>query len=533
MSWTRTSAFALAATLLVSLPFEAQAQVCDESNTQSALQYLRRLSLDLRGHLPSVDELNSVVTNDEIDPAIIRSMLQSEDAVTQLRAYHRDLLWTNVVDQRLSNQSWQLRLGDRAYGGGRDVYWLNGRGRRYRGVQNMPCLDEPARFDPTTNAILTTTDQATGATREGWVEVSPYWAPNTTVKVCAFDAQTATEVPQGNRMVSCESNANNTACGCGPNLQYCQNGAATGRVITAAFNEQLLRYADDIVRSDRPYTDLIVGKDMEVNGPISHYFRYQSFNGQNQLLSSEQQGYTMPELEFNDSTTWQKVDRGQRHSGVLTMPAYFIKFQTDRGRANRFYNAFLCQHFEAPAGGLPAAADSCHEEPDLTKRCGCAYCHASLEPAAAYWGRWSEAGLIPLAEAAYPERDMECTGPNAQRIGRCRRFYLTRAGHPDEEPYVGMLLPYVFADDARKEAITAGPESIARQAIDNGAFARCTATKMWSRYMHRAPADDEADVIAELASGFSADNYNLRNLIERIVKRPEYAAAGRFSADKE
>src|SRR5688572_15563860 len=94
--------------LLLALPLaalfgatRAEAQVCEPDSKQEALSYLRRLSLDLLGRLPTYDELASVATNGAVDPSMIDAMLASEDAVVQLRAYHRDLLWANISNQRL------------------------------------------------------------------------------------------------------------------------------------------------------------------------------------------------------------------------------------------------------------------------------------------------------------------------------------------------------------------------------------------------------------------------------------------------
>ena len=513
----------------------ATARVCDEQSTQESLQYLRRLSLDLRGRLPSIDELSSVATNGSVDPSIIDSMLSSEDAVAQLRKYHTELLWANVTDQRLANAAWILRRGSRGGNGPRDAYWMgaNARSNSYRGGQ-VPCLDEEARFDPTTGEILTTRDEQAGTNREGWVMGEPYWAPGTQVKVCAFDAQeNEMGTNRGGRPVQCSRSPGASNCGCGPNLRWCQADRGTTAAITGSFNEQMLRFTDAILRDDRPYTDILVATDMEVNGPISHYFKYMTGTGANFLLTLPEQNYPMPQnLTFDQLDSWVEVDRGTRHAGVLSMPAYLTKFQSDRGRANRFYNAFLCQSFQAPEGGLPAASDDCHDEPDLTKRCGCNYCHASLEPAAAYWGRWAEAGVAPLNEDTFPESNSQCTTPQGARNPACIRFYLTQALHDDEQPYLGVLLPYVFADDQRKENIRVGPEGIARTAIDNGTFASCTVSKMWDHYMVRADTEADAEALANLTAQFK-QGYSLRDLIKSIVTRPEYVKSGRFDGIKE
>jgi hypothetical protein len=360
------------------------------------------------------------------------------------------------------------------------------------------------------------------------------------VRVCAFDAQANLQGrdAQG-RMTDCSSQITSRECGCGPNLRWCESLEAQTRLaIVGSMNEQLLRFVDEIVRDNRPYTDLLLAKDMEINGPISYWLRNQTQTGTGDgLIAIPEQNHPVPELDFDEVDTWVEVERGERHAGVLTMPGYLVKFQSDRGRANRFYNAFLCQHFEA-SNPLPPATDACHSEPDLTKRCGCKDCHIAVEPAAAYWGRWGEAGLLPLNEDRFPTMNTCCIDggacpPEQRRLANqiCGRFYfterdLTGPGDPSSV-YLGMLKPYVFADAAREANIEAGPEGIARQAIDTGAFASCTVRRMWRQFMARDALPEEEQTIAELAEGFR-QGYDLKALIKDLVTRPEYIQAGRF-----
>ena len=513
---------------LLALP--AQAQVCEPSDLQDELQRLRRLSLDLRGRLPDIEELNSVVAQGTLDPTIVDGMLNSEALIEQVRNHHRDLLWTNLQGLQITNAIWILRGA-----GGRTqtpAFWNPAAGRSiaYRGGQ-VACLDEPARFDEQTGAILTTPDENNPEIqREGWVEVEPYWAPGTTVRVCAFDAQenlTGTS-PRG-QPIQCDR-ALAPDCGCGPNLRWCQAISTQVQTIPAILqsaNEQLLRYMDGIVREGRPYTDVIVGKDIELNGPLVHWLRYQVQTGGGRLPAISEQDHPLPQLTFDQVDTWERVQRTGRHAGVLTMAGYLLKFQSNRGRANRFYNAFLCQHFEATSA-LPPATDACHAEPDLTQRCGCKDCHTALEPAAGYWGRWAEAGLLPMNEQTFPTFNQACATPQGGRNPLCRLFYFTEADMTDpsrESEYVGMLRAYVFASAETQENISAGPEALAQEAISSGTFARCTTERVWSSLMNRAPRADEAKTIDALAESFSA-GYDLRSLIRAIVERPEYTRGG-------
>ncbi len=517
---------ALAAALT---PAAARAQACDAGESQTALQLLRRLSLDLRGHVPSFDELQQVATQGRLDPALIDQMLASNDFVAEMRAYHKELLWTNLSAQRLAQFNWILSPPGMRNGVMVPAYWAPGRAVANRGVQE-PCLDEPARTDAMGNLVTTPDATRPNVKKEGWVMVSPYWAPTTSIKVCAFDARTApTSLDARGNMLDC-SRQTGGGCGCGESLRWCQStGDKTEATITAAFAEQMFRLVDDIVRSDRPYTDVLLAKDAEVNGPLSHYFRYQTGAGGTLVLGVPNQNYTVPEVAFSETAAWTRVDRGHRHAGLLTLPGYLLKFQSDRGRANRFYNAFLCQAFQAPPGGLPAAADDCNKEPDLTQRCGCMYCHVTVEPAAAFWGRWSEAGLIPMEEALFPTRSPRCADPRTSNNNTCNLFYLTKAATEKEKPFLGMLKPYVFADATRMANIDVGPEGLAHQAIDSGQFAACTTKKLWSRLMGRAIDEGDAAALDELAAAFAQGGYKVRALVKAIVTRPEYQLGERYA----
>lgn len=523
----RTTAL-IALCLFVGAP--AAGQVCERDELQSELQYLRRLSLDLRGRLPDYEELASVVTNRAVDPAIVTSMLTSPAFVERIRAHHQDLLWTNLDDLRIAQVNWVLRTTGR---GEALRLWVPARAIAYRGAQ-VPCEDAPARF-AADGALLTTEDpEDPRIRREGWVEIRPYWDPETTVRVCGFDAQDSLQAmnPRGGGVADCRRQSA-PGCGCGPQLAWCQAvPVGTSFAITDAMREQLLRYVDALITEDRPYTDIVLGKDIELNGPLSHWLRNQSQTGGQALVASPEQNHAVPEIPFTAAEQWQRLERGSRHAGVLTMPGYLLEFASNRGRANRFYNAFLCQDF-ASDEPIPPSTDECHAEPDLTKRCGCKGCHLAVEPAAAHWGRWAQAGLLPMNEDLFPKDNPTCATERGERNPLCRLFYFTPEDvtRPEDEGWLGRLEAYVYADAAREANIEAGPEALARAAVQSGAFARCTVERMWKLFMARAPAPAEAEQIEALAEDFAADGYRLTPLVQSIVTRPEYVEAGLLSED--
>jgi hypothetical protein len=539
---------AIAGGLLLAHLSAARAQTCEPGSPQDALQYLRRLSLDLRGRVPDYSEFQTVAMAGSIDPSMIDQMIASPDFLHQMENFHRDMFWTNITDQRLAQVAWSLRPPATTGAYPAPAYYIASQIRqlKYRGAQ-VACLDQPAQFSPTGNILTTTTTvmdpmgNPTTALQEGWVMVSPYWAPATQVKVCAFDAQSAMNVldPATNKMVNCSLNPSSALCGCGPNLNWCESRADnTTLTILSSMDKQLLMFANDIVAHDRPYTDLLTAQDMYINGPIVHFLRYQYFAaGANGIIASPRQSYNIPDLTFDQVDNWVKVTRTGNEAGVETMPAYLLKFQSDRGRANRFYNAFFGRYYQAgtlPSNGMQEQGCD-NTNPDITKRCFCRDCHAGaegVESLAAYFGRLGEASLVPLTQDANPANDPTCS---ASTRPSCVRFYITQrdiVGMTDSplQPYLGWLRTYAFADDTRKAHIEAGPAALASYVIgNNNTFAQAIAWRLWTRFMGHAPVDADQNLIVQLAQDF-ANGYQIKALIKAIVISPQYVEASRYKA---
>jgi hypothetical protein len=538
----------LAALCTSMLSIEASAQTCEPGNPQDALQYLRRLSLDLRGRLPDYSELQAVAMSGSVDPSTIDQMIASADFVHQMEMFHRDMLWTNITDQRLATVTWSLRPPATTGAYPSPAYYIASQPRqiKYRGAQ-VPCLDQPAQFDATGKIVTTQTTvndpmgNPTTANQEGWVMVTPYWNPAIQVKVCAFDAQSAQMVndPVLNKTVDCSLAANSQLCGCGPNLNWCESRADnTTLTMLQSMDKQLLMFADDIIQNNRPYTDLITAQDMYINGPIVHFLRYQYYAaGSTGIIASPRQNYNIPDLTFDQVDTWVKVMRTGNEAGLETMPAYLLKFQSDRGRANRFYNAFFGRYYQA--GSLPSGnmvEQGCdNTNPDITKRCFCRDCHAGtegVESLAAYFGRLGEASLVQLDESVYPAHDPNCA---ASTKPSCIRFYITQrdiVGMTDSplQPFLGWLRPYAFADDLRTQHIQAGPAALAQYVIqNNNTFAQAISWRLWTRLMGHPPVDADQNQLTQLAQDFT-NGYQIRSLIKAIVTTPQYVQASRYQA---
>ena len=548
---------ALAASLAA--PSAASAQdVCEDvSRPLSGQRLLRRISLDLRDSVPTGLEIEAQRGEDAVGEDVLERYLGSEDFVGVMRRYHEALLWPNIDQIQIvpdTHMLYPLELTP-----GDPIYVSPVRSVFVRAVGDgnifVPCKDEPAEFDAQGNVILepVLVGTTTVSWVDGYVEVEPYWAPGTTVKVCALDAlpntagalcpgpvsrypflesicaqfdgyAQAVQAPFRNTEVACDSPLAILApeCACGPNLRHCMT-PETNQQIRRSLLDQMLRVVDHTIAEDRPYREVLSTKTVEFNGPVVHYLRYMSglsFDISGGLDATA----PPPELIYAQVDTWVPVARTGRHSGVLTTPGYLLKHQSARQRAHRFYNAFECSSF-IPAGPLPSPFEPCSQHEDLTQRCGCDACHKTLEPMAAHWGRFSEYGFTHLDEARYPTRaGASCTPPlsSVLQLFQCFRYYeLDPVG--EEVPYQGMLNAYVFRGPEDVENIEAGPGRLVQDSLQSGRFASCTVRRLWTHLMRREPTlDESAEVLPDLSAVFEASDHDLKALVKTIVSHPAY-----------
>jgi len=513
----------------------ARAQVsptCDAPRAIDKYQMLRRLSLDLRGHIPSVEELQALDGLDEIPASLIKEYLRGDDFRLAMRRYHEHMFWPNVSNVRLHNQNGQIVNHAPA--------WWNpsaGRQRTWRGALGASCGDyEQTHFvikpDGSTDYVPDPAYVAVsgGIKDEGWRYVTPYWAPTTQIKVCAYDAQeTMTVMFQGAPLSCGDYRTNgNVACGCGPNLRFCYGGTADA-MITASMREQINRSVDDITAGGQPYTDILLSTKAYENGPIAFWKTSlaSNLNLANTYVRPDPQE-EIPDKDWSDAS-WTQIERGGPHAGVVTLPAYLLRFQTDRGRANRMRIDFTCEFFVPPAvlspapGCDPGAAD-------LTQRCNCQYCHSKLEPLAAFFGQFSEAGTTVTTDAAlFPQMMPSCVSATPSQF--CARYYVTHADAHNP----GKLLTLQWADvhpeyiaNMMGEADAAGgPRKWAQQIIDDGTFAQCTVKRVFGYIMKRdmlvaGDQTDELDLLRNLSQGFKDSNYSFPWLVEQVVSLPQY-----------
>ncbi len=368
--------------------------------------------------------------------------------------------------------------------------------------------------------------------REGYETVAkPYWDPSTrtTVQMCAYEAQARTLNPW--TQVSCEDTKflSDRSCGCGPDLRRCEpSDQSVLKARIAAVNEEPLWIADSVLRRDEPYFNLLTTRRSFVNGTLSAYYQGDQFSRAFPLTRPAAKAQ-LPNLAYADAATWTEYVRDGFHSGVLTTPAYLLRFPTARSRVKEFYEAFLCQPFAPPVdGNLPSAEDACNRENNLAQRCGCNYCHATLEPTGAHWGRFSERSAAFLDPVAFPKFDTKCrdcalglsTDPSCSTT--CGE-YITRAYDGDGANSLGMLKSYLYRTADEEQNIEQGPALLAQRMAQTGLLEQCAVKKVWNEFLGRPMTSQEQALYLEsLTQSFIQSNRNFKALIQKLLTTDAY-----------
>jgi hypothetical protein len=492
----------------------------------SPSRYLRALTFDLQGRPPTLDEYQRI--EDELETASddqisgdqiigqdwIAELLEGTEFAQQATRFHHGMLWNNITNINLYNNRSILNRTQ-------SIYWRNSVATIYRG-ERVVCLDEPARFG--SNGTILTRLQEDGSEREGWVWVNPYWDPENPVKVCAFDAQEA-EFSNNGTWCGTNGGSNRSDCGCGLDMKWCVTGSVRN-MITRSLGESLDRLVQWVFESGDSYIDLFSSPRFFINGPLVHFFTHHMQRGRYTLSPSPINSDRLPNLNYTDQDQWIPITLGANASGILTHPAYLIRFQTNRARANRFFDAFLCSPFQPPEGGLPVADEESVRNPDLQLRAGCKYCHALLEPAASYWGRWTEQGIAYLEPDQFPSERSDCLTcalTNQGCTNECRTHYLTTALSEQEIPYLGKLKAYTFRRTEHGNNVEQGPKLLAFAEVADQRLPQCVAQRA-SEWLLGRELNSEQDRlwVNQLGIEFARSGFNYRSLVLSIVQNERY-----------
>jgi hypothetical protein len=309
---TGTITLCLAAVLVIScLPASLAAaqspEICAPVERLDKYRFLRQLTLDLYGRIPTVEEYERLHSMDDVTDELIDEMIGSTEFFEQLRGYHRNLLWANLGEDDLVGQVVEEE-GDDTF-----RVWVN-RGKRddYRGADVL-CLDmEHTNFDVDGRPLPMVENYmegdcagGDGCSMDGWVDVQPYWASGTTIRVCAFDAQSHTDATpndDGDPRTCDQVSDDDPLCGCGPNLRYCTAREDDGNydAVHQALLEEPTRIFEEVIASGQPYMNAFSIRSTSMNGALAHYYRHLARDEDAELKNA-------PELPYDAG--WQVVER--------------------------------------------------------------------------------------------------------------------------------------------------------------------------------------------------------------------------------
>lgn len=580
MKTTITSSLVLAA-MLAALPARADspATCAPTSGTEDPTRLLRQVTLDLYGRPPTEAEYEAVRAAGTLSETLLDAMLEDDEHLAELERYHRALVLDTTT--QLPNLSAPRYTLVTAGSGANRTLYSRIAASTFRGEVGLSCANVlHDRFDGTGAPIALVDDwtvgspirnaagdrasaplAGTGASCtatdpcriDGYVELEPYWAPGTTVRVCAFEAQdqeTAIDTRGATRRCDPRATENSgtggvssvAGCGCGPGLAYCTPSSSDpiAQDLRAAIEEEPIRIFDDVVRNRRDYYDALTTRDTFVDGRTAHYLRV---GGGGVVYEA---GSGAPDLAY--SAGWQRVTRGAEHAGVLTTMAYLIRFTSHRGRVAHFRQSFLCLPF--PETPLPPTEG---EPPvDLTQRGGCSGCHVAIEPATQYWGRFrttldygaiarGDLSLDALEDASSNPLAAPCAtcGGSGNCPEYCDLYYFTATNTPTyARDLVGRL--QVAAFDWGAEGLTddrarfeGGPRAYVEASLALGTadvpslMESCTVRRRAESLLHRSLFADEYAWIEELALAFrDTQDHDFLALERAILTDPRYRRIG-------
>ncbi|MGB5812663.1 MAG: DUF1549 domain-containing protein [Polyangiales bacterium] len=521
----RLLAIAIAALSVLPLASAAQSpEQCAPTDRLGKYRFLRQVTLDLYGRPPTIEEYEQLHAGGDVDEAKVDEMLESPEFFDRLAGYHRGFIWTALP----SNNDLFSTFIERFNSGESEVWSVFDKQITFRGAYE-PCLDmQHTNFDgngrpqPMQTGYLEgeCAQTAEGCVMDGWVEMTPYWNPDISIRVCAFDAQeftTGLDQSAGGVFTDCAERNGDAGCGCGPSLQYCAAAGDSGNVneIRTALTEEPARIFEGIIKAGRPYTEAFSTNQTYFNGALRHYYRYLQRNG-NELANIADAAYT---------SDWELIERPEYHSGILTTMGYLLRHTSQRARVNRLYTAFLCDPFVAPAGGLPSATDPCSQNPDLSERCGCAACHTTIEPATTYFGRWEE-GDFNYREDIELFRDNCATCEPGDCSNTCRRDYVTReleTGPGSLGDEAGKLLTVAWRTPEQAAAIDEGPSGLFEQPGMQDKLASC-AVQNFSEFLfsRELTTNEKGGWLPEQVGSFRDNGFNFIQMAKAIVLDPRY-----------
>ncbi|WP_437277437.1 DUF1585 domain-containing protein [Sorangium sp. So ce375] len=341
-------------------------------------------------------------------------------------------------------------------------------------------------------------------------------------------------------------------CGCGIGLEHCMPGVNNDRDPRAFelpahvplglqdpigsapqtvsgwhklwWSQEAIHYLNHVFAADRDFREVLTGRYTFVNGPLAQFYRsiapavccglHVSFGMREDEAPLFLPGAVPPVVAPHDASGWTFIpDRGPRAAGLVTMTVFLAKYASRRARAAALYSAFLCKSFTAEHAELPPS-----DEPDLMVRPGCASCHATLEPLAAYFTRVDETTWTYLPAERLPVENPVCKlNAEGKASQSCQRFYDPVFSSRERGVLRGA---YASMDHAER-----GPVGAAVDLTRTPEFASCAVERVAESFLGRPLREEDEALLGALRERFVWRGYRMRPLVEAIVRSPAYARA--------
>ncbi len=324
---------------------------------------LRRLSLDLRGSVPSPEELNRVQKGRATMEDLVDEMLTSKDFQSTFLLYHKDLVRPRTGDY---NTDASYTRVNEAVVDGEKVY------------TSVRIAGEPG------SGRCSSTQR---------VRVSPWWDRQGSRWACKDTASDALTATVDGKTLRCDSTEGQKsgACGCGPYMTFCYPDGIKDSVIKS-MKEEGARIAMEVINEDLPYPTVLTADWSMNDGNLDVFYA---------KLDDR-----LPELKDPDAKKpWRRIERHERHSGVLSTPMMFNFFYNGRRWAQRTFETFFCHEVypdfdlldDTKDSGITIGVpyrDSPLLEPSLTvtESRACAACHLQLDGLSRVKDRWDPFG---------------------------------------------------------------------------------------------------------------------------------------------
>jgi hypothetical protein len=283
------------------------------------------------------------------------------------------------------------------------------------------------------------------------------------------------------------------------------------------WHQEILEILGHVLSEDRDIRELVTGKYTYMNGPLAQFYRWvepSNCCGHERILGmmNETEPLVLPErtppLLPHETDVWTFVpDRGPRAAGILTTAAFLEKFASRRARAAAAYTGLLCKNFVADASGAPPSKD-----PNLMVRPGCASCHATLEPLAAYFTHVKEGSMTFLS---LHTEDAQCRLRDGKLIGYCPDFY--------DAPFSSASAGLLRGAYGSREHADAGPAALGAALAASPDYVRCAVDQVTSSFLGRPLTPDDEPLRERLLARFVESGLRMRTLVRSLVLDPVYA----------